>query len=176
MNQVTVYVGMDISRDRLDLYVPTSANGRSRSFANQPSGYTALIRWLRQWPQAQVVCEATGGFERGVLDALHGAEQPVSLVNPRQVRDFARAQGRLAKTDRLDAKVLSAYGLAMKPRLRSPRTPVQREIEALLDRRRQLVDLIRMEQCRLRQAHQLAVRKDIRSLLRRSPGARCGGP
>ena len=166
MNQCTVYVGIDISRDRLDLYVPSSPNGQTRCFANQPQGYAALIRWLRQWPQAQIVCEATGGFERGVIDALHAAERLVSVVNPRQVRDFARAQGRLAKTDRLDAEVLSAYGLAMKPRLSSPRTPVHREIEALLDRRRQLVELIRTERCRLHQAHQPAVRKDIRSLLR----------
>jgi transposase len=167
MNQTIVYAGMDISRDHLDLCLPHQQALKERIFSNNRAGHTALARWLlAKSSEVHVVCEATGGYERAVVDALQSAGIAVSVVNPRQVRDFARAQGRLAKTDRIDAKVLLDYALAIEPRPTALRTQSQRHIEALLDRRSQLVKTLQMERCRLRQAQQGDVRQDIRSMIR----------
>jgi len=110
MSSPIVYVGMDIAKATLDLCAATSPRPQSRQFANDPTGHRALVRWLQKLGLVHVVCEATGGYERAVAAALHAAGLAVSVVNARQVRDFARATGRLAKTDRLDATVLVAYG------------------------------------------------------------------
>lgn len=167
MNDSPVYAGMDIASDRLDLCFPARKQGpEQRSFTNDRRGHTSLTRWLAKGPRVHVVCEASGGYERAVVDALQAADIPVSVVNPRQIRDFARAQGRLAKTDSLDAKVMADYGVAMKPKTTPVRSRSHREIEALLDRRRQLVDMLQMERCRLRQANQATVRKAIRGMIK----------
>lgn len=166
MSSSLVYAGMDISRDRLDLNVPTSGRCLQKSFANNLRGHASLVRWLTKLGNFHVVCEATGGFERAVAQAFHAASIPVSVVNPRQVRHFARAQGRLAKTDRLDARVLTDYGAAVKPPATPERPEVHRQIVAWIDRRCQLVDLIQMERCRLRQAEHSDIQRAIRSVIR----------
>lgn len=166
MSLSTVYAGMDISRDRLDLSVPVGDAYQHRSFNHQPSGHRALIRWLRKWPGIHVICEATGGFERSIMDALHAANIPVSLMNPRKIRDFARAQGRLAKTDRLDAQLLAQYAVAMAPSPTAPRSPTLRQLDTWMDRRRQISGMLQQEKCRLRQASEPEIRNDIRSLIR----------
>jgi transposase len=166
MSSSVVYAGMDISRDQLDLNVPFQGRRHQKSFAHDRRGHAALVRWLAQFTSIHVVCEATGGFERSVMDALHAAQIPVSLTNPRQVRDFARAQGRLAKTDRLDAAVLADYGAAVRPDPTPARSLAHRELEAWIDRRRQISDLLQMERCRLRQADAPPLRRTIRSLIR----------
>ena len=106
-------------------------------------------QWLRQWPAVHVVCEATGGYEREVVAALQQAAMAVSVVNPRQARDFARAQGRLAKTDRLDAAVLALFGQRCQPPLTAGRSPAQQQLAELVSRRHQLLTLHCAEQNRL---------------------------
>lgn len=175
MKDSPVYAGMDIASDRLDLCFPARKQGpEQRSFANDRRGHMSLARWLAKGPGVHVVCEASGGYERAVVDALQAAGIPVSVVNPRQIRDFARAQGRLAKTDSLDARVMADYGVAMKPKATPVRSRPHRELEALLDRRRQLVDMLQMEKCRLRQADQAGVRKAIRDMIKALEAQRDG--
>lgn len=166
MSSFAVYAGMDIARDQLDLCVPTPTARLQKSFPHDRRGHAALVRWLAGFPDVHVVCEATGGFERAAVDALQTADLPVSVINPRQVRDFARAQGLLAKTDRLDAGVLADYGAAMHPETTPVRSNAHRQLEAWIDRRRQISDLLQMERCRLRQADAPDLRRVIRSLIR----------
>lgn len=125
-------------------------------FPNTAAGQAAVVAHLRALPKARrpqlVVVEATGGLERGVVEVLDGARMPVAVVNPRQVRDFARCLGLLAKTDRLDAQVLARFGEQIGPEPR-PRPDAQRqEALALAARRRQLVEMLTMEKNRLQQA------------------------
>lgn len=129
------YIGLDISKDGLDAATPTGA----AHWTNDPGGHAALVTALAAWPQAVVICEATGGYERGVVAALQQAGCRVSVVNPRRVRDYARASGDLAKTDRIDARVLAAFGRHFQPRLTPPAAHPQ--LRALLLQHRQLTAL-----------------------------------
>lgn len=124
----TVYVGLDIAKATLQVHL----QGRQSTLPNSPAGHRQLVRQLRALPGAQVVCEATGGYERAVVAALQAAQVPVSVVNPARVRHFAQAQGRRAKNDPLDAATLTAFGQAFRP---EP-TPVP---DAALAELRQLV-------------------------------------
>lgn len=127
-----VFVGIDVSKARLDVQV--HASDRSRAFANAKDGWSELIAWLTPRIPQRVVLEATGGYEQGVLDALYAAGLPVMRLNPRQARDFAKASGQLAKTDALDAKVLSAIAAAgdlLQLQPYTPRTLWQRELAEL---------------------------------------------
>src|SRR3989441_914792 len=105
MTTSAVVVGVDVAKDRLDVAVRPS--GETWSAANDEAGITALVARLRPLGPALIVCEATGGFERAAIAALAAAGLPVVVANPRQVRDFARATGQLAKTDQLDAGILA---------------------------------------------------------------------
>ncbi len=163
MNETCVYMGVDISKDSLDLW---GSSGRPGKYVNNKTGCRTLVCRLKKIERVHVTCEATGGYERMLVDALQAAGIDVSLVNPRQVRDFARAQGRLAKTDRLDAQVLAEYGEAMRPKVTPPRSKAHRQIEEVVQRRRQLVDMLQMERCRLRQTADPAMRKSIKGLVR----------
>lgn len=162
MSQVPVHAGVDVSKDTLDASAPL----RKRSFANSVQGHRALVAALLRLGPVHVVCEATGGYERALVDALHQAGVPVSVINPRQVRDFARSQGRLAKTDRIDAQVLADYGQAIQPKPTPPCSAEQRQLEQWITRRRQLVDMLQMERCRLEQTSDAALRRAIRSVVR----------
>jgi transposase len=146
--------GIDVSKQWLDLAASPAA--KSERFANTVSGQAALVAYVQGLSTSQqpelLVIEATGGLERGVVTALVGAQVPVAVVNPRQVRDFARCLGQLAKTDRLDAQVLARFGEQIGPEPR-PRPDAQRqEAQALAARRRQLVEMLTMEKNRLQQA------------------------
>jgi transposase len=160
MSQLTVHAGIDISKHTLDL------NESSKPFDNTAPGCRRLIATLLRRGPVHVVCEATGGYERALVDALHEAGIPVSVVNPRQVRDFARSQGRLAKTDRIDAKVLADYGRALQPNPTPPCPPQQRQLEQWIARRRQLMNMLQMEKCRLQQTSDAALRRAIRSIVK----------
>lgn len=102
---MAVYVGIDVSKARLDVHVHPAAS--SRSFDNTAKGWQTLAAWLKPQAAACVLLEATGGFEQGALDALYAAGLSMVRINPRQVRDFAKSTGQLAKTDALDARVLA---------------------------------------------------------------------
>jgi transposase len=146
--------GIDVSKRWLDVAARPAAP--AERFPNTADGQAAVVAHLQALPQAQqpqlIVVEATGGVERGIVEALDGAQVPVAVVNPRQVRDFARCLGQLAKTDRLDAEMLARYGEQIGPEPR-PRPDARRqEAQGLAARRRQLVEMLSMEKNRLQQA------------------------
>jgi transposase len=150
MTVTPVFVGIDVSKDRLDVALRPSGDGWA--VANDDPGIAALVDRLRVVPPALIVLEATGGMELAVTGALAAAELPVVVVNPRQVRDFAKATGRLAKTDTLDAAVLAQFAEAVRPARRPLRDADTQALGALLARRRQLVEMLTAEQNRLRAA------------------------
>ena len=155
-----VYVGMDIAKATLDLHA-LSTPPQSRQFANSPTGHRALLRWLQGLGPVHVVCEASGGYERPVGWALQQAALAVSVVNPRQARDFARAQGRLAKTDRLDAQVLAEFGQRLQPAATAAPSAAQRQLAELVSRRQQVQQLRTAEHNRLEHTTHPAVRRQV---------------
>ena len=145
----SVHVGIDVSKASLDIAVrPTGETWQVRHSA---TGIAELALRLSELRPALVVLEATGGYERATLATLHDYHIPVALLNPRQVREFARAAGRLAKTDRLDAQVLALFAERMQPQPQSAPDPEQGIMEELTVRRRQLVEALTAERNRLNQ-------------------------
>jgi transposase len=150
MQTPLVFVGIDVSKDRLDVGLRPSDERTSVPY--DAYGITTLLAQLTQMQPTRIVMEATGGLERLLLRALVDAALPVIVVNPRQVRDFAKATGQLAKTDTLDAQVLARFAEVIQPALRViPDAPTQ-ELAALLARRRQVLAMQGAEQHRLDRA------------------------
>jgi transposase len=142
-------VGIDVSKDTLDVQVrPSDAQWRE---ANDEAGIRSLVVRLQAAAPAQIVIEATGGYELAVVSALAAAGLPVIVVNPRAVRDFARATGQLAKTDQLDAGILARFAEQVRPEIRPLADAEQQELDALLTRRRQLIEMLTAEKNRLQQ-------------------------
>jgi transposase len=138
-----IHVGIDVSKARLDLAIrPT---GEVLEFNNTPDGIHQLKQILEPLAPHCIVVEATGGYERLLVSALVDVSLPVALVNPRQARDFAKAIGRLAKTDRLDTMVLAHFAEALQHSPRAVTNAATAKLEALVTRRRQVVDLIARE-------------------------------
>jgi transposase len=158
MTAPAIYVGIDVSKSQLD--VGQTPPAPAWSVANNPEGIAGLVRRLKELAPELVVMEATGGFEAAVAAALLAASLPVVVVNPRQVRDFARAKGRLAKTDKLDAQVLADFGAAVRPQLRALPSAAVQGLAGLLRRRHQIVEMLTAERNRARMATAV-VRKDI---------------
>jgi transposase len=134
----TIYAGLDIAKLNLQLHLA----GRFHDLPNTAAGHRRLLKLLAKVPGVHVVCEATGGYERDVVAALHQAALPVSILNPARVRYFARAQGQRAKTDPIDAALLSAYGHALQPKPTPARSPVQAQLTELVRRRKQLLEML----------------------------------
>jgi transposase len=153
-------VGIDVAKGALDVAWTTAPT--TWRVTNDDDGWTALIARLQEAPVALIVLEATGGYESGVATALALAGLPVAIINPRQVRDFAKARGILAKTDAIDAHVLAEFALRMEPTPRPLVDAVQADLAALVARRRQLVDMLTAERNRAHQARP-AVQKDLRA-------------
>jgi transposase len=141
------FVGIDVAQHRLDVALHPS--GRHWSVAYDAPGIATLITRLDPLAPVLIVLEATGGLERFVTDALHQAGLPVAVVNPRQIRDFARASGRLAKTDRLDAQCIAHFAAALTPAADPVPDPATRALTAVLVRRRQVVAMLTAERGRL---------------------------
>ncbi len=131
------YVGLDVSKDRLDY---TLDGATAASVPNTAAGHARLVQRLRRVPAARVVCEASGGYEREVVAHLLTTGLEVCVVQPGRVRAFAHAEGLLAKTDRIDAGLLRRYGQKMQPRLALPTAPAAAVLRELLEHRRQLSD------------------------------------
>jgi transposase len=144
---VDMYVGIDVSKAVLDVAVRPS--GEAWSVPNTAEGMRRLVEQLGGMSPRLIVLEATGGLERRAVAALAAAALPVVAVNPRQVRDFARATGQLAKTDAIDAAILAFFADRIRPQLRLLRDAETQELEALVVRRRQVVDMISAEKNRL---------------------------
>ncbi len=140
-------VGIDVGKDKLDL--ARSDTDEVCTFTNNPAGIKALVRTMKQAQPALIVVEATGGYERAVVDALLEADQPVAVVNPGHVRHLAKGLGILAKTDTIDARVLVAFAAHAAPRLAVKRAKNRVELEALVTCRRQLIQ-VRMDQTQRR--------------------------
>jgi transposase len=163
MSKSDVFVGIDISK--AELQVATRPEGKPMTFANTEDGIAFLIEFLKSLCPSLVVLEATGGLEIAVVNAMAVKEFPVVVVNARQIRDFAKALGRLAKTDRVDAEVIAQFAEAVRPVLRPLKDEQTQRLQALNTRRSQLVAMIRSEQNRLHSAPKWTV-KEIQSHLK----------
>jgi len=157
-----VYLGVDIAKSYLDAAI----GSEKRRFANEAVGHRELIRWIKAMKRSvQVICEPSGGYERGLVRALVGAQLKVSLVQANRVRQFARAAGILAKTDRIDAEVLCEFGRVMRPQTVTAATLEQEHLRELESQRRHLTHLLVMEQNRSARVSDGSVQKLNRSLI-----------
>jgi transposase len=158
-----VVVGIDVAKAALDVAVRPS--GETRHLANDPAGIAELVGWLTALQPHVIVVEATGGYEAPCVAERGVAQLPVAVVNPRQVRDFARATARLAKTDRLDAQALAHFGQAVRPTPRPLPDEAAQALAALVERRRQVVAMRTAEENRLGATRVALVRTRIQAHL-----------
>jgi len=163
MSEEIAFVGVDVSAAQLDVHVLPQK--QRLAFENTSEGIAQLVKHLRKHPNVRVVLEATGGIEMPVAAELNDAGFAVAVVNPRQVRDFARALGILAKTDRIDAEVLACFAERVRPEVRPLPDAQHRHLKELMARRRQLVQMKVTEQNRLARAHAPRVRRDVEAHL-----------
>lgn len=157
-----INVGIDVSKERLDVAVRPS--GERFSVGNDEQGCAQLRKRLAKLQPERIVLEPTGGYESRVVQALVTVKLPVVIINARQIRQFAQATGRLAKTDTIDADVLAHFGEAVKPEIRALPDDALRELEALVSRRRQLVEMRAAEAKRKQTAPRL-VHPSIEAIL-----------
>jgi transposase len=153
-----VFVGIDVSKSGLTVGVLPAET--YMEFSNTEDGISALVSTLEQLSPKLIVLEATGGLEMAAVAMLAERGLPVVVINPRQVRDFAKATGRLAKTDAIDSLMIARFGEAIRPKLRPLKDEETQELSALRTRRRQIIGMITMEKSRLSSATRW-IRKDI---------------
>jgi transposase len=162
MKEELVYLGVDIAKSHLDAAI----GAQKHRFCNDTVGHRQLVRWIEQTEAAvQVICESSGGYERRLVQALAGARIKVSLVQANRVRQFARAAGILAKTDRIDAEVLCEFGKVMQPQTVIAATLEQEHLRELESQRRHLTHLLVMEQNRGARVSDASVVRLNRSLI-----------
>jgi transposase len=161
MNSALICVGNDVPKAQLDVAV--RPEGQTWSCPNQPGAFAALVARLRALQPTLIVMEATGGLEMPVAAALAAAQLPFAIVNPRRVRDFAKATGQLAKTDRIDAGVLAHFAEAIRPRTQTVPSAAEAQLSSLLARRRQITAMLVAERKRLGSATTSGVRERIAS-------------
>lgn len=154
MQQGDSSIGIDVSKKQLDVFVRPA--GERKVFANDEAGIVAMVGVLEALRPTWIIVEATGGYEMNAVMALAAKQLPVCVVNPKQVRDFASATGRLAKTDALDAEVLAHFGEAVRPEPRPLSDEATLELAALVQRRQQLLEMLTAEQNRWRLARKSA--------------------
>jgi len=134
-NPNILYVGVDVAKSSLELHL----DGRCHSLSNDSKGHAQLLKLLRPYSQAQLVCEATGGYEQPFVKVLQAALIPVSIIEAGRIRHYARAQGQRAKTDPIDAALITAFAVAIQPPPTPAPTPQQQKLADLSTRRRQLI-------------------------------------
>ena len=162
MKQSVVYIGIDVAKAHLDVAWAQTV----RRFSNERSGHAALVRWIKQsTTPVQLICEASGGYEQALLESLEKSAVKVTLVQAVRVRQYARASGILAKTDKIDAKVLAAFGSAIKPQPMSPRSVEQKRLRQYEAQRRHLSRILVAEENRLVQLSCAQLRTLSRSLM-----------
>jgi len=157
------FVGIDVAK--AELVIAIRPSGDRWTVTNDEAGIQTLVKRLDRHAPALVVLEATGGYERAAIAALAAAQLPLVVANPRQVRDFARATGQLAKTDRIDADTLALFAERVRPNPRALPDEAARALDALLTRRRQVLELLIAERNRLEHALP-AVRRGITQHIR----------
>ncbi len=160
-NTAAVYVGVDVAKATLQVH----QQGRQIELHNVPAGLTQCCKKLKALEGAHVICEATGGYERALVQALHKVKIPVSVVNPAQVRGAAQAQGQRAKTDRIDALMLTDYGQRYQPQPTPPASQSQRQLAALAQWLKQLVDAQAVAKTQAEHHEDPFVRKQHKTLL-----------
>ena len=153
------FIGIDVAKDRLDVH--TRPGGEVFAVARDSNGLAMLVERLQRLAPALVALEATGGYETVVASALGAAQLPLAVVNPRQIRDFARATGKLAKTDRIDAAAIAHFAEAVRPPARPLADAEARALGELVARRRQVIEMIIAERHRRRMASQRRVIRAI---------------
>ena len=154
------FVGIDVAKDKLDIAV--LGETQASQLANDKQGIASLVEKLKKLSLELIVVEATGGYQRAVVLELYEAGLPVAVVNPSRVRQYARACGLLAKTDKLDAFNLAEFGKQMQPRHFEAKSEGGRYLSALLVRRRQVEEMLKAEKSRMRTVH-----PELRSSLER---------
>lgn len=159
----TLYLGIDVAKDSFD--IASEPPELTRSFVNDAAGRRCLLEALEGKQVALIVMEATGGYERDLVACLLAAGQKVVVANPRQVRDFARGLGQLAKTDRLDARVLAKFAALVKPQPRRQASGQVSDLAELVSRRRQMSDLRTQELNRLPHARHPRVKKSLKKTI-----------
>jgi transposase len=162
MNESIVYVGVDVAKACLDV----AWSNEKRRFANDKKGHRASIAWIKQSiTSVQLICEASGGYERWLVESLEQAGIKFSIVQANRVRQYARAAGILAKTDKVDAQVLAAFGAALQPKPTIPRSVELKQLHEYDAQRRHLTRMLVAEQNRLAQLAYPELRKLSRSLV-----------
>jgi len=157
--EYSTIIGIDVARDRLDIHV--LPDGETFFVGRDETGLAELAEHIRAYDTALVCLEATGGYEIDVVSALADAGIAVVVINPRQVRDFAKATGRLAKTDRLDAEIIAAFAEAVRPQVRPLANEAERRLSALSRRRRQVVGMLAAEKKRYKHERQPTIQARI---------------
>lgn len=150
MTSIAEFIGVDVSKANLD--VASWTNNEYKRFQNDPTGIQELIGWLKILQPELIVLEATGGLELPLVAELAYEKMPVAVVNPRRIREFARSIGQLAKTDKLDARVIAHFGAATHPEARKLPTNDEEKLTALITRRRQIIEMLTAEKNRLHSA------------------------
>jgi transposase len=154
-----LFVGIDVAKDRLDVHLRPA--GETFTVSHDEEGLTALVGRLTAWRPTLIALEATGGYEATVAAVLVSAGLPVAVVNPRQIRDFARATGLLAKTDTLDAGVIARFAEAVRPAARPLPDAQLQHLDELVTRRRQLGDMLGAERTRRQMTRTRAVQSRL---------------
>lgn len=159
-----MYVGIDVSKSWLD--VALRPGNDAFRVENSAVGIESLLARLRSFNLTLVVVESTGGYERDLAAAIGSHELPLAVVNPRHVRDFAKALGKLAKTDKIDAAVIAHFAEAVAPQTHQPKSEDVLELQELVSRRKQVVQMLTAEKTRLHQARCKTVRDDVQETIR----------
>jgi len=163
MEAATSFIGIDVAKSHCDLH--HLSTGQNLSALMNREGLEKVVEWVTHRGPSLIVLEASGGYEEPLVGALLQAGHEVARVNPRQVRDFARGMGVLAKTDKVDARVLALYAAKVQPRPLEKQPEKQQELAALSARRGQLIQMRTMEMNRLGQARTKPVKKSVGALL-----------
>jgi transposase len=142
-----VFIGLDVAKDTVE--VAARPGGEHGGFANNAKGLAAMVKWIKRFSPILVVLEATGGYEMNAVRILAASNVPLAVVNPRQVRDFAKATGKLAKTDGIDALLIARFGEAVRPEPRTLKDEESQRLDALVARRKQLIGMHTAESNRL---------------------------
>ena len=164
MEGTEVFVGIDVSKDWLD--VAELPPGKESRVAYKRKHLKKLIEEMARLHPSRIILEATGGYEVEIAAALSDAGLPVCVINPRQSRDFAKATGELAKTDRVDARVLAEFGRALRPSVRPLASADARQLREILDRRGQILEMLLAEKNRLQRTESKTVITSLQSHIR----------
>jgi len=161
----SLVIGIDVSKAKLD--IAWGPNGPLETIENADTEIARLlIKKIEDPANTLIVMEATGGYESGLVDLLHQSNLSLAVVNPRRIRDFAKGMGLDAKTDAIDAKVIARYGEVVKPKEHVAKTDSEKKLEALVTRRRQLLNLINQESNRLKQTRDKEIQKLIQQMIK----------